>query len=216
MKKLLFSLIILQVYLSGFSQCIPTAYAEIDTNMVRAGLMNGGTKWHKIEPNYEASYSINHTMGGTISYNTLFTGGIWLSGIENDTLKVAGMTYMTNGAHDFYTGPITSNSNLIDTVKCHFFNRFFEARIDEVGNFLDLIQVSNLPLSQQIIPIRILEWPAKGNTYLQSIGIEIVEPLAPFVDLNNNGIYEPEWGDYPLFKGHQAQFWVMNDVGGGS
>jgi len=69
-------------------------------------------------------------------------------------------------------------------------------------------------LSQQNIPTRILEWPAKGNTYLESLGVEIDDPLAPFVDLNNNGIYEPEWGDYPFFKGHQAQFWVMNDAAG--
>lgn len=212
MKKTFTLLFIL--CLIGFvgAQCIPSAYAEIDTNGIRAGLMNGGTKWHKITPSFQALYGPKGP-GNTVEYNTLFTGGIWLSGLEDDSLKVAGMTYFNEG-HDFYTGPISLTSGIVDTQKCTFFNRFFEARIDEVESFLDLIQTSPLPLPQQSIPLRILEWPAKGNTYLESLGIEIIDPLAPFIDLNNNGIYEPEWGDYPLFKGHQAQFWVMNDAAG--
>lgn len=212
MKKTFTLLFIL--CLIGFvgAQCIPSAYAEIDTNGIRAGLMNGGTKWHKITPSFQALYGPKGP-GNTVEYNTLFTGGIWLSGLEDDSLKVAGMTYFNEG-HDFYTGPISLTSGIVDTQKCTFFNRFFEARIDEVESFLDLIQTSPLPLPQQSIPLRILEWPAKGNTYLESLGIEIIDPLAPFIDLNNNGIYKPEWGDYPLFKGHQAQFWVMNDAAG--
>jgi hypothetical protein len=37
--------------------------------------------------------------------------------------------------------------------------------------------------------------------------------MAPFVDVNNNGTYEPLAGDYPKMKGHQMLWWIMNDNG---
>ena len=37
--------------------------------------------------------------------------------------------------------------------------------------------------------------------------------MAPFVDLNSNGIYEPLSGEYPDIKGDQALWWVFSDNG---
>ncbi len=48
-------------------------------------------------------------------------------------------------------------------------------------------------------PHGIREWPAHGNT---NIGES--QNLAPFVDVNNNGIYEPMLGDYPEIMGDEC------------
>lgn len=57
-----------------------------------------------------------------------------------------------------------------------------------------------------IIPEVIASWPGNG---LVSLGQAPV--LAPFGDLNTNGMYEPELGDYPIIAGDQAIFSLFND-----
>lgn len=53
----------------------------------------------------------------------------------------------------------------------------------------------------------ILEWPASGNA---DLGLPIRE-LAPFVDLNNNQVYEPTQGEYPDIKGDYAAWQVIHE-----
>lgn len=50
-------------------------------------------------------------------------------------------------------------------------------------------------------------WPAHGNTALGELADQ-----APFVDVNNDGVYDPlNDGDYPCIKGDQALWWTFND-----
>ncbi|NDC42952.1 MAG: T9SS C-terminal target domain-containing protein, partial [Chitinophagia bacterium] len=61
----------------------------------------------------------------------------------------------------------------------------------------------------------ILTWPGTGNKYAKGLvfplpigqGVE----MAPFKDLNSNGIYEPLQGEYPDIRGDEALWWVYND-----
>ncbi len=66
------------------------------------------------------------------------------------------------------------------------------------------------------VPVSILKWPGRKNPEsLTANGFELPDqPLAPFIDRNGNGIYEPKSGDYPQFLGDQAIWWVFNDEGG--
>ena len=52
-----------------------------------------------------------------------------------------------------------------------------------------------------------LDWPAHGDT---TNGQAFY--LAPFIDKNNDGIYNPYDGDYPQFKGQQAIYFIRNDM----
>jgi hypothetical protein len=56
------------------------------------------------------------------------------------------------------------------------------------------------------IPNNILSWPAHGpsNLYFDYY-------LAPFIDYNQDGNYNPYDGDYPAIKGDRMLFWVFND-----
>jgi hypothetical protein len=55
------------------------------------------------------------------------------------------------------------------------------------------------------MPPAIADWPAHGD-------VENGEPwsLAPFADLNDNDLYEPEKGEYPLIKGDQAIYHITH------
>ena len=59
-----------------------------------------------------------------------------------------------------------------------------------------------------VMPEAIFSWPAHGDiTKGQSSN------LAPYIDIDNNNIYEPHNGDYPCIKGDEAIFMIRNDVG---
>jgi hypothetical protein len=53
----------------------------------------------------------------------------------------------------------------------------------------------------------IASWPAHGD---ESIGQS--RYLAPFIDVNGDGWYNPYHGDYPLIKGDQCEFFIFNDL----
>lgn len=53
------------------------------------------------------------------------------------------------------------------------------------------------------MPEGIKNWPANGDSLLG-----IAPDLAPFFDVNNNGCYDPENGDYPSIKGDEAIYWI--------
>jgi hypothetical protein len=54
------------------------------------------------------------------------------------------------------------------------------------------------------VPNDLEEWPANGSD--NTLGF-----LAPFADANTNGVYEPEWGDYPFVHGSQSLYAIFND-----
>jgi hypothetical protein len=56
-----------------------------------------------------------------------------------------------------------------------------------------------------VMPASISSWPAMGNPDYNTS-----EFIAPFADVNNNGVYEPELGDYPVVPGHEAIFAIYS------
>ncbi|MBW7867900.1 MAG: T9SS type A sorting domain-containing protein [Brumimicrobium sp.] len=60
-----------------------------------------------------------------------------------------------------------------------------------------------------IPPHGIREWPGNGD-----VSKGQTEQVAPFVDVNNNGIYEPMEGDYPAIYGDDCLFNVTHNYSG--
>lgn len=58
------------------------------------------------------------------------------------------------------------------------------------------------------VPANIANWPGNGEV---AFGYDA--NLAPYHDVNNNGIYDPAQGDYPKFLGDEALWMVYNDRG---
>jgi hypothetical protein len=57
------------------------------------------------------------------------------------------------------------------------------------------------------VPVEnIANWPGNGDASLGQSQI-----IAPFFDNNNNQLYEPMQGDYPLIRGDECLFFVFND-----
>jgi hypothetical protein len=173
-------------FLSAQNCNSPSAYAELNINNIKAGLLNGGDMWW--DGASEARYTYPNDSNPAPN-NLAFNGSIWLTAKDsNDSLKCSAQLYRTNG-FDFWTGPIQNNGPWVEDSVCSKFDRFFEVYKTEVCTHINNIHYSNLPLSINTISTNIKEWPGKGNQYLlNTYGMHIDEDLAPFEDSNNNEI----------------------------
>lgn len=75
------------------------------------------------------------------------------------------------------------------------------------------------------VPAAVKEWPARGNADALGANGSALTALtspptnlynyAPFVDVNSNGVYDWQMGDYPDLRGSDQMLWQMyNDAGG--
>jgi len=189
--------------------CNPTtSQTDLDVNNVRTTIMAGGDMWWNLS---DAQYEI--PKGG--NKNSLFSGSLWIGGVDDGgQLKVAAMTYR-QGGNDFWAGPLNIANATISVDECSKWDKHFKLNRSEVEEYAARFNID----PTYVIPPSILEWPAHGD---QSLGQD--EFLAPFFDLNGNGLYEPSDGDYPDYNitgtndnaslfGDQTLWWVFNDKG---
>lgn len=211
--------------------CAPASGSTyLEFNNVRALIHTGGNLWQISGQNF-SQYEVPKGSG----IMALFTSALWLGGIDiNGQLKIAAVRYR-NG-QDYWTGPLTTSGDAeITPDVCEEYDRHFVITQDEVREFdawfkAGLADAENGTTTQYDefgdyeIPRSILEWPAHGNPDLDQDFY-----LAPFYDRDENGLYEPENGDYPLYDiekeidcktdrtvtlyGDQTIWWVMNDKG---
>jgi hypothetical protein len=134
--------------------------------------------------------------------HSMFAHGQWIGGIaETGNLHLAAQTYRQQGV-DFYPGPV-SDSIYQNNETMGIWDRQWKLTKDEIDN-----HIANYAQADYIMPEAIFSWPAHGN-----IAVGQSYNLAPYIDVDNNNIYEPHNGDYPCIKGHEAIFLIRNDVG---
>lgn len=180
--------------ISSWSQCAPsTAMTALDANNVSTIMLAGGDMWWDFN---NARYEV--PAGGGAS--ALFSGAIWLGGVDDSgSLHLASQRYRQSG-NDYWNGPLDTSGFAYAAV-CTDYDRHWKVTQTMITDFLNG--------GTNPIPEPILTWPGKGNPN----GFNSFSNLAPFVDVNNDGIYDAEDGDYPQILGDQAIWWVLNDVG---
>jgi hypothetical protein len=179
------------------SGCAPaSAVSTLDINNTRARIMNGGDMWWDLVGN--AAYEIPKvTQEGEQRKTSLFAGALWIGGYDQgNNLREAAMTYRQNG-NDFFPGPLDINSASIDATECVWWDKIFLVTREEINTFIETGQASD----------NIENWP--GNEHIAGQA----HILAPFVDIDNNGDYDPDAGDYPDVLGDQTLWFVYNDKG---
>lgn len=178
--------------LLAFSQCLPgNNSATLDINNVKADFHSSGDMWWDLNSN------IKYEVPAGSGIHALFAGNLWIGGKDDqNNLLLAGHRYQLTGT-DFFPGALDSTGALVKT--CDDWDKVFEVTLAEVQDFV----------SHGILTPNIENWPAKGNS---NAGMPN-QPLAPFVDINGDEIYNPNDGDYPDIKGDKALWLVYNDVG---
>ena len=136
----------------------------------------------------------------------IYASALWMGGLDNNQkLHLAAMTYRPGGT-DYFPGPIDTTTGTTKLWGDSSYLKVWKISRWEIEDLKKHHADGSLANGTYTPPADFLSWPAHGkDNYSKN--------LAPFVDVDNNGIYEPLKGDYPKIKGEQALYWIYNDVG---
>jgi len=185
--------------------CAPaTQQKDLDINNVRTTILNGGDMWWNLS---NARYEIPKVEPGQVSKHSLFAGALWIGGITQGNLRIAAQTYRQSG-NDFFPGPLQVDGTAsISKDRCKEFDKIWKVSIEEIDAF------RNTPSAWSSPTEVFTTWPAHG-------GLGEAKYLAPFVDVNNDGDYDPFSGDYPSFDQNNSKnipdqmlYIIYNDKG---
>lgn len=194
--------------------CQPaTSQAILDINAVRALIPNNGALW------FDGNGSLYQVpKAGSdqfVGINAFLTAALLMGGIRasDSQLVVAGSAYFQQS---YWPGPIDATTRSVTTAECTAFDRSFDILLSDIVDFRTRY-AQNLITSPAQIPQSIREWPGRGNPFLAAIpfftSVNLNRALAPFVDVNNDLVYNPLQGDYPSIKGDQYIWFILNDIG---
>ncbi|NVK27614.1 MAG: T9SS type A sorting domain-containing protein [Flavobacteriia bacterium] len=141
----------------------------------------------------QADGNLNLVRGDNV--NHIYQESLWFSGYSygTDTIHHNSVQTYRQDRASFFPGPISS-----DTASYSYWNRTWTVTSGMVDSLKNGLYFA--------IPEPLLNWPAHGRAQFSES-----QELAPFVDVNNNGVYEPQSGDYPIIKGDVCTIAVFND-----
>lgn len=203
----------------------PQSQIDLEGNSIRARLLNGGDLFWDFN---EAQFIPDPTLNGP-DPSTIFAAGLWVGGLDlGGNLKLAAVTYRNSGHGDYWTGPLTPQG-ATTAGDCANWDRHFKVTAAEVSAWLALLQAGGPPDPATAIAQfpGIMGWPARNNLHFSTIwgfSLPLNQHLAGFVDANQNGNYDPLFGDYPAvalqgqapFVPTEIVWCVFNDQGGGA
>ena len=204
--KFMLSVVGLSMYvLQGYGQAAFNTHDSVDVNNITARiLVHGDMFWDPVGEVASAQYPAHS------GKNVNFTSALWMSGYDaGGALHVAAQTYRQDG-NDYWPGPL-DGADTLTYATSHDWAKIWKVNKTDIDYFLSLSSHTT-----GTTPAAILTWPGKGNTYAQGnagAALTVSTDMAPFVDLNGNGVYEPLLGEYPAIKGDQSLWWVFSDNG---
>ena len=212
---------------------------EIQLNNVRTRVLTDGDMWW----DFSASIAKYEIPKGSNSY-AQFAGSLWFGGYVNNQIRMSAMTYRQNGI-DFWPGPLNPTDLSISVQTCQAYDKVWTFNRTDVNNFYAYWQ--QYGSADPSTPNWIKDYP--GNPDYPGANASIpngtvsspllagllgtVSPmnyLAPYYDVNSDGIYNYANGDYPAYIvpssqkidrgkcvrylfGDQTLFFVFNDNG---
>jgi len=197
------------VFSAFFALSFGQTTTQLNANNVNATISDDGHFF-----NNSQSSSPGYEVPDGSGINAIFTGSFWFGGTDvNGQLKLAAPIYAGSG-QDYWTGPATRYNgsewalNNWSTIQDYFGQTLWTVTKDEIND-----HIANYQSSTYTMPADIQNWPAHGDTSLGNYD-GMLPYIAPFVDVNSNGVYDPVNGDYPCIKGDQATYLIMSDLGG--
>jgi hypothetical protein len=180
-----------------------SATASIDVTNMNATILTGGDMFHDLQvknPSWPFSYNQQYEVPRGSGKHSIFAGALWIGGKDaGGQIYSSSQTYRQNLA-GYWPGPVgTSHGPAHSTA----YDKIWKVSSTQIQN-----HIQNLNTPGYAIPTDIATWPGNGNTANGEAA-----RLAPFVDVNNDGIYSPSQGDHPAIKGDQALYLILNDKG---
>lgn len=174
---------------SHLSTLAQVGYNEIHVNNIKTGMHANGSMFMN-EDFSNGNFIVPYETGAT-EQSGIFASGLWMGGLDTfGDLKVSYMTYSQHKSKQFIPGPLLHDSIHTDLD----FNKVWKVTKEDIESFLEDLSDGSI---DNPIPQTIQEWPAQGNSYYNPSLPNHVQ-LAPYHDNNNDNIYNPSDGDYPV------------------
>jgi hypothetical protein len=182
----------------------PRNQSNLSINQMDIGFGNQGANFYFwLNDGSLPSFEVPKGSGKIANGSTILCVGAY---DENEKLHVSEFDWYYD-EFNFQPGPLdTTNcsSNATDFLK---YDRLWNLNRWHIEEFQYHFEHGNVQNGSYVPHPDILSWPAHGSP-----GTNQARNLARFVDVNNNGIYNPiEEGDYPALMGDQTIFTIFND-----
>lgn len=191
MKKAIYFLICLLTIMQN-AEAQP--FTHLDIGNVRARIHANGELFQD-KMNQRAAFEVPKNSN---SY-TIYSSALWFTSVgqKNGSTEVAGSYETFGNQNHFKVGPVDIVNQQSETSMQ--FQRLWKVNQDSVD-----YHIQNWNSPNYSAPAEILDWPGNGNN-------NTAQNLAPYADLDNDNIYEPNDGEYPIIKGDQAVYLIAND-----
>ena len=176
-----------------------TNFKTLDINNVKAGISNRSDMHWDIGGTQSAMYEVPKGSG----VHSNFASALWIGGLDNGgQLHGGAQTYRQSGGAggvNFWPGPLDTINATIDTATSLNYDKIWKVSYTDINNFITAFNSGSVVATHDM-----LTWPAHGSGNNS-------RNLAPFVDYNGDGLYNPNDGDYPKIKGDQTLYFIYND-----
>ncbi|GAB4255719.1 MAG: hypothetical protein Kow0027_22560 [Saprospiraceae bacterium] len=211
-------LLVLTVSLSGQQSCFENIGDfsfhgnDVKTHYANAAIIFAGSDLDvSIFPYHNAAEEWKHIRGVT----SLLLAAKQANGPVIDAAAQFPVLHFT----DFCPGPLTADGSTAGE-DCSRWNRKWQVFRDEILHHIE-DYADDAFVNEPIL--NIFGWPGNGNPYFEQInGFPLPDSpqgFAPFFDADGDGIYEPQFGEYPMVEGvdeipSQIAWAVANDYCG--
>lgn len=164
---------------------------SLDFNNIKAFVNTGGLLFKRPGgPGFEAPKGSGA--------HSIYAANMWIGGKDPlDTTYIAATNFGVT--QDFQPGPVMDS--LSYAPRYAYWNRLWKvSKNDIIDHILNYTSVG------YVMPASIADWPGNGDALYGEPAV-----VAPYVDVNLNGTYDPLNGDYPEILGRQAIYQVFND-----
>lgn len=174
--------------------------ASIDINNIKTNLYGTGNFFRMIvqHPGFGPTYYNNYAVPADGDCSTIFSNSLWIAGLDDDNnIHCSAVRYNQVG-EDFWSGPLRTTDATNDIYSVMDYHHVWKIKRSDIDAIINNTCTD--------IPEDILTWPAHGN-----VEDGYAANLAPFIDTNSDGIYNPANGDYPDILGDMALYCIFND-----
>lgn len=169
---------------------------DIDANMSNDGILFNSADIYRMMTG-KSPLKLKSANCANASYSSAFWIGAY--NVSDSTVNVAAQSYRQNGS-DYIPGPININTLAYDSILSVSYNKIWKIDRETIEDF-----IANRTKQSYLIPKSILDWPANAPSNCHS-------EMAPYIDVDSDGKYDPKKGDYPKIKGDMMLWWVFNDL----
>ena len=170
-----------------------SAQYELDINNVSAHFEQNGQLFAN-----STTFSGGFEAPAGSDLHTFYTFNFWVGGINNGLSYAHGARFLQLSDEFLRFGP------MMDSAYYETENEIWD-RVWNITKLEIYFHITDFDQPGYIMPEVIENWPVHGDiTKGQAVD------LAPFVDVNNDGIYTPAMGDYPRILGDQAIYVIYN------